>query len=71
MPPLVRGRWSAATFTSKLAGSLAAAGLAGGKPVGPGVGLEDVGVEGDAVDDRGDNDKAGVGEDGSPGASAH
>jgi hypothetical protein len=43
----VNGRRQA--FTLKLAGSLAAAGLAGGEPVGPGAGLQDVGVEGDAV----------------------
>jgi hypothetical protein len=47
-----------------LAGVLAAGGLAGAEPVGLGAGLEDVSVEGDAVDDRGD--EAGVGEDGSP-----
>ncbi len=47
-------------------GSLAgrSGGLAGGEPVGLGAGLEDVGVVGDAVDDRGD--KPGVGEYGSP-----
>jgi hypothetical protein len=39
-------------------------GLAGGEPVGLGAGFEDVGVEGDAVDDR--SDEPGVGEDGSP-----
>jgi hypothetical protein len=42
----------------------AAGGLAGAEPVGLGAGLEDVGVEGDPVDDRGD--QAGVGEDGAP-----
>jgi hypothetical protein len=41
-----------------------AGGFAGAEPVGLGAGLEDVGVEGDPVDDRGD--EAGVGEDGSP-----
>ena len=39
-------------------------GLAGAQSVGLGAGFEDVGVEGDAVDDRGD--QAGVGEDGAP-----
>jgi hypothetical protein len=53
VPPLVSARWSASTLTSKPAGSLATAGLAGGEPVGRGVGLQDVGVEGDAIDDRG------------------
>jgi hypothetical protein len=38
--------------------------LARGEPVGLGAGLEDVGVEGDPVHDRGD--QAGVGEDGAP-----
>jgi hypothetical protein len=42
----------------------AGGGLAGAEPVGLGAGLEDVGVEGDPVDDRGD--QAGVGEDGAP-----
>ena len=42
----VNGRRQA--FTLKLAGSLAAAGLAGREPVGPGAGLQVVGVEGDA-----------------------
>ncbi len=40
----------------------AAGGLAGAEPVGLSAGLEDVRVEGDPVDDRGD--QAGVGEDG-------
>ena len=39
-------------------------GLAGAEPVGLGAGLEDVGVEGEPVDDRGG--EAGVGEHGSP-----
>ena len=43
---------------------LAAAGLAGAEPVGLGAGFEDAGVEGDPVDDGGD--EAGVGEDGAP-----
>jgi hypothetical protein len=34
--------------------SAAAGGFAGAEPVGLGAGLEDVGVEGDPVDDRGD-----------------
>src|ERR1700735_4468347 len=42
----------------------AVGGLGGAEPVGLGAGLEDVGVEGDPVDDRGD--QAGVGEDGAP-----
>ena len=47
------------------AGSFTAAGvLAGAEPVGLGAGLEDVGVEGDPVHDRGD--QARVGEHGSP-----
>jgi len=47
------------------AGFLAASGgLAGAQPVGLGAGFEDVGVEGDAVDDGGD--RAWVGEDGAP-----
>ena len=47
------------------AGSFAAAGgFAGAESVGLGAGLEDVGVEGDPVDDGGD--QAGVGEHGSP-----
>jgi len=47
------------------AGSFAAAGfLAGAQPVGLGAGLEDVGVEGDAVHDGGD--QARVWEHGSP-----
>jgi hypothetical protein len=40
------------------------AGLGGAEPAGLGAGLEDAGVEGDPVDDRGD--EAGVGEDGAP-----
>src|SRR4029453_803780 len=43
---------------------LAGGGLAGAEPVGLGAGLENVGVEGDPVHDRGD--EAGVGEDGAP-----
>jgi hypothetical protein len=47
------------------AGLLAAGGgFAGAESVGLGAGFEDVGVEGDAVDDGGD--EAGVGEYGSP-----
>jgi len=45
-------------------GAGAAAGLAGGEPVGAGAGLEDAGVEGDAVDDGGDEPR--VWEDRSP-----
>ncbi len=44
--------------------SAAGGGFAGAEPVGLGAGLEDVGVEGDPVDDRGD--QAGLGEDGAP-----
>src|SRR4029453_6190153 len=43
---------------------LAGGGLAGAEPVGLGAGLENVGVEGDPVHDRGD--EPGGGEDGSP-----
>jgi len=39
-------------------------GFAGPQAVGLGAGFEDVGIEGDAVDDRGD--QARVGEDGAP-----
>ena len=42
----------------------AVGGFAGAEAVGLGAGFDDVGVEGDSVDDRGD--EAGVGEDGSP-----
>lgn len=42
----------------------AGGGRAGAEAVGLGAGFEDVGVEGDAVDDGGD--QAGVGEDGAP-----
>lgn len=46
-------------------GGLAAGpGLGGAEPVAVGAGLEDVGVEGDAVDDGGD--EPGVGDDGAP-----
>lgn len=38
-----------------------ASGAAGAEPIGVGAGLKDVGVEGDAVDDRGD--ESGVGDD--------
>src|SRR5690242_15169210 len=41
------GRWSGGILG-------AAGGLGGAEPVGAGAGLEDVGVEGDPVDDRGD-----------------
>ncbi len=41
-----------------------AGGFAAAEPVGLGAGLQDVGVEGDPVDDGGD--RAGVGEDGAP-----
>ena len=51
-------------MSSTVAGSLAAAGRVGGEPVGPGAGLEDVGVEGDPVDDG--RDEAWVREDGAP-----
>jgi hypothetical protein len=59
----IRAAWSAARRWSACV-SGAAAGLAGGESVGLGAGLEDVGVEGDAVDDFGD--EAGVGEHGCP-----
>ena len=50
------GRWSGGILG-------AGGGLGGAEPVGLGAGLENVRVEGDPVDDRGD--QAGVGEDGS------
>ena len=51
-------------LSSRILAPAGTGGLAGAESVGVGAGLDDVGVEGDAVDDRGD--QAGVGEDGSP-----
>ena len=61
LAPLIGGRISAPLVSWVLS---AAGGPGGAEPVGLGAGLEDVGVEGDPVDDRGD--EAGVGEDGAP-----
>ena len=61
---LMRSQWSASDPHSKASWLASAAGLAGGEPVALGAGLQDVGVEGDAVDDGGD--EPGVGEHGSP-----
>ena len=53
-------RWPCvAVLTALSARSLATIRLAGAKSVGLGAGLEDVGVEGDAVDDRGDQSRVG------------
>jgi hypothetical protein len=56
----VSGQWSA----SKASWLACDAGLAGGELVGLGAGFDDVGVEGDAVDDG--SDEARLGEHGSP-----
>jgi len=65
LAPLIGVNFGPAWVAWGLAGlSAAAGGLAGAEPVGLGAGLEDVGVESDPVDDRGD--QAGVGEDGAP-----
>jgi hypothetical protein len=57
--------WPKSGFTWGLAPELpwadTLAGFAGGEPVGLGAGLDDVGIEGDTVDDGGD--EPGVGED--------
>jgi hypothetical protein len=62
--PRCRSRIELAAGIGQLAMLAACAGLASAQPVGLGAGLDDVSVEGDAVDDGGD--EAGVGEHGSP-----
>ena len=65
LAPLIGANFGPGWVVWGLAGIFAVAGGFGGaEPVELGAGLEDVGVEGDPVHDRGD--EAGVGEDGSP-----